>query len=607
MSISANYPNVRPSLLLDFANSQQLDPRVTFSRSTTAPYYDGKTSVLAEQNLQIYSQAIGGTGWSLNQITANLNNAVAPDGTTTMSQLIENVTTASHYLNLASGISFTSGLSYTISVYMQIGVGATAPSIMQVWANSFVATAYANFNISTNAVANTNNCTAVISQVGSSTIYRCSITITATSTTSTTNLGIAFTNNNSALGFVPSYLGVVTSDVKVWGFQLEQRSSVTAYNATTTSALTNYIPQLLTAPINAPRFDFNPTTGESFGLLIEQSSTNLLTYSQDFTNAAWNKARCSITPNANIALDGTQTMQLLVEDTTASNSHATFRTVTGFVSGTSYTFYAYIKPYGRTQANLAVSNTAFPSTTNVYFDISAGTIVSSTNATGTITAEGNGVYRCTLTATASASGSGDVYIQPAVSGSTIYTGNGYSGIYIWGAQLEALAFPTSYIPTTSAQVTRASDNASMTGTNFSSWYNQSQGTFYMDFKSIYSGSASPQTRLIYFSNNGQIPIYTNNGGNGVYSYDGTSASQQTGLTFGTRFQITSSYGSAGKQLVLNASAVATSTYNNAFANQANIYIGNDNAGTNQANGWIKKMAYYPIQVTASQSQALTGS
>jgi hypothetical protein len=61
----------------------------------------------------------------------------------------------------------------------------------------------------------------------------------------------------------------------------------------------------------------------------------------------------------------------------------------------------------------------------------------------------------------------------------LYTGDGYSGIYIWGAQLEAGAFPTSYIKTEASQVTRSADSASMTGTNFSEWYRQDEGTVYV--------------------------------------------------------------------------------------------------------------------------------
>ena len=79
-------PAINPSLNLDFANGKQLDPRITFSRNTVATYYDGKTTKLAEQNLLIYSQAIGGTGWTtINMGTLNGTNYTAPDGTLTAS------------------------------------------------------------------------------------------------------------------------------------------------------------------------------------------------------------------------------------------------------------------------------------------------------------------------------------------------------------------------------------------------------------------------------------------------------------------------------------------------------------------------------------------
>ena len=600
MSISANYPALRPALLLDFANSQQLDPRVTFSRSTTAPYYDGKTSALAEQNLQVYSQAIGGTGWSLNQISANLNNAVAPDGTTTMSQLVENVTTANHYVNLASGISFTSGLSYTISVYMQIGVGATAPSIMQVWANNFVATAYANFNISTNAVANTNNCTAVISQVGSSTIYRCSITITATSTTSTTNLGIAFTNNNSALGFVPSYLGVATSDVKVWGFQVEQRSSVTAYNATTTSALTNYIPQLLTAPINAPRFDFNPTTGESLGLLIEQSSTNLLLQSQ--FASVWTNTNTTSTQSANIAPDGTQTAIKLVE-----NSGLAYHNIQQTVSASNPIVSVYAKAGERSQIAFFVGGASigvgFNLLTGATTSISGYTAGSSTTS---ITAVGNGWYRCSMTFTGSVT---FVQIGIGSGGAGNYTGDGYSGIYIWGAQLEALPFPTSYIFTTSAQVTRASDKAVIL--NVSGIYNATQGTILT--QGTQNSSFGQNYPLASFSDGSLTnKLYIELYGAVTYGIVGNSATL-TGQSVGaikTPFKMALAAQTNDAQLCTNGTLNQSSSSLTMPPNISELDIGcfiNFGSQIRTYNGCISKIAYYPIRVTNTQLQSLTGS
>ena len=68
--------------------------------------------------------------------------------------------------------------------------------------------------------------------------------------------------------------------------------------------------------------------------------------------------------------------------------------------------------------------------------------------------------------------------------------NGTSGVYIWGAQIEAGAFATSYIPTVAATVTRAADSASMTGTNFSSWFNASEGTFVVESTEVEGAGSS---------------------------------------------------------------------------------------------------------------------
>ena len=601
MSITANFPNVFPSLELNFANSQQLDPRVTFSRSTTAPYYDGKTSVLAEQNLLLQSQFASNWTLSGGLSSLTLNATTSPDGTNTASQIIENANNTYHgiYQLALSGLSAG---TYTVSCFAKAGTNAYLIFNLYDTTNRL-----ASFNLSTGTLGTiTSGGTGVITSFGNG-WYRCSFTYTGTTGPNGTSLIIAMSNSDNLF----SYTGNAGNYIYIWGAQLEQRSSVTAYNATTTTAITNYIPQLLTAPINAPRFDFNPTTGESLGLLIEQSSTNLLTYSQDFTNAAWSKARCSITPNADIAPDGTQTMSLLVEDTN-TNSHPVYRTVTGFVSGTSYTETIYVKPYGRTQFNITFSNTAFPTTPYVTFDINAGTIVSAINgATGIITLVGNGVYRCTITATAGASGNGDVYIQPTVSGATNYTGNGYSGIYIWGAQLEALAFSTSYIPTTSAQVTRASDNASMTGTNFSSWYNQGQGTVYTEanyiggssasvnaYYSIDDGTTNNRLTTQIFSTNG-FAVVTNNSiqANLVFS----------GSTINTFYKQASSYANNNFIFSLNGQTALTSSSGLVPNNLTTLNIGKTFNANYYLNGRMKKFAYYPQSTTATNVQALTGS
>ena len=184
--------------------------------------------------------------------------------------------------------------------------------------------------------------------------------------------------------------------------------------------------------------------------LYLQGGNNLLSYSQQFDNAAWSKARCTITADTIVAPDGTTTADIIVEDTT-SNSHPVYRTLSGFVSGVTYTMSCYIKANVRTQANISLSNTAFNGF--VYFDLSSVTVLSSSNATGSITSVGNGWYRCSVVITAIASGNGDVYIQPALAGSNNYLGTGVNAINIWGAQLEIGSVASSYTPTTTAAIT----------------------------------------------------------------------------------------------------------------------------------------------------------
>jgi len=588
MSISANFPNLKPSFLADFANSQVLDSRITFSRSTTAPYYDGKTSVLAEQNLVVYSQLIGGTGWTYAgaNLTVATNATTAPDGTTTASTLTATGTSAQHATNLVTNTP-TSPNYQTLSVYAQAGTNNFVQLCYGVDAN-----AYANFNLSTGAVGTVGStATATITQVGSTTWYRCTVT-----TQSATAQGFFLLICTSATA-TRYESNTLTTSINLWGAQLEQRSSTTAYNATTTTAITNYIPQLLTAPINAPRFDFNPTTGESLGLLIEQSSTNLQLYSQSFDNAYWNKTNATITTTANIAPDGTQTMQLYVPNNGATIGSGTnlYKSVTLAAGSIAISVYAKAK-------ELTTFTLQDGSGNGGNFNLSAVTATNVGTAVATITSVGNGVYRCVATI-ASAGANPYWFFYPSAG-----TANGYNGIYIWGAQLEALAFPTSYIPTTSAQVTRASDNASMTGTNFSSWFNIAEGTIYSETSAyvlngtnwcISDGTSS--NRIL----SGFDATY-----NLFVSANGTTQAQITvgSFTANTFGKVAGVYKTNDFAVSLNSSTVGTDTLGIIpSVNQLQIGGGAGNASNSILNGRLKKFAYYPIRVTNAQLQALTGT
>ena len=91
------YPSIQPSLNLDFANAKTLDPRITFTRSTTGTYYDGKTVAKAEENLATYSEDFTQVAsWGATDTSVSGNTTTAPNGTSTADTLTASATTAAN-------------------------------------------------------------------------------------------------------------------------------------------------------------------------------------------------------------------------------------------------------------------------------------------------------------------------------------------------------------------------------------------------------------------------------------------------------------------------------------------------------------------------------
>lgn len=240
---------------------------------------------------------------------------------------------------------------------------------------------------------------------------------------------------------------------------------------------------LQTAAINAPRFDYDPSTLAAKGLLIEEQRVNLITYSGALDNAAWAKVRATVTANAITAPDGTLSADKLVEDSTAANNHQAFFSNTANTTYGAYAGSIYIKQGERryAQIRLTCSANGTPVLADIVVDTQSGTITATNNVLASgITNAGGGWWRVYLTQT-HATGSQvnlSVFISTVSSyqANPTYSGDGASGLYVWGAQLEAGAFPTSYIPTSGSQVTRAADICSITGASFSGFWNATEGT-----------------------------------------------------------------------------------------------------------------------------------
>jgi hypothetical protein len=217
-----------------------------------------------------------------------------------------------------------------------------------------------------------------------------------------------------------------------------------------------------TGKIQEVAIDEQRLVGNREGLLIEEQRTNDVIDSEDLTNAVWAKRGVSVTADDTNAPDGNTTADLLTESA-VGEGHRILQTFTT-VSGTTYALSAYVKANGRDFAQIFLGKAYTPANSSANFDLVNGTV---TQTGGGIISAGieavtQGFFRIHVTFEATASASGNSGVSLADSGAANYAadypGDGTSGIYIWGAQLEEGSFPTSYIPTAGTQVTRAADD-----------------------------------------------------------------------------------------------------------------------------------------------------
>jgi hypothetical protein len=360
-------------------------------------------------------------------------------------------------------------------------------------------------------------------------------------------------------------------------------------------------------PANSPRFDFDPISGESLGLLVEEQRTNLLLRSEEFDNAAWIKINTTVSSNDTIAPDGTVSADKIVGNsgqTTLDVRTSTFSVTSGQI----YTYSIFLKASEWDIVQIQFNSNIWEDTVpnqrpRVQVNLSTGEVISQILNSGySVTKYPNEYYKITLTAECVVSGTTAIENQLSQNG----TGDGTSGIYIWGAQLEVGSFPTSYIPTTTSTATRTADNASITGSNVESWYRQDEGTFISDSRILQSGV---KTQGVWGIGDGtnqislRSPQVTGDRFRGNIGNIFTVA-PGTGDTLLNTFKAAISYTSTvGRLQVGTASNEVTPSQ--LPINPNTFGVGNLGGGSTPLNGIIKQIVYYPVKLDNNILQTLT--
>ena len=654
MTIKALYPTVRPSLNLDFAKTKALDPRITFSRASTATFVgaDGliKTAasgaprfdhnpttgeslgLLVEEaraNLATYSDTAYAGGSNTTPYTAQ-----APNGTFTavaFAPPADSNSGGTHEKYLIGATTGTIAVGNTVTVYAKMKPGSALKFLIlrlhtSGWINYY--------NLETGEVTvSDSGMPGSMTSVGNG-WWRCRLT-------NNTSAGAAG-GVRTIVSTVPSIGNQTNGDpIYLWGLQNEAGSFPTSYIPTPAtftgraSTATFYDANgiIQTAASGAARSNaFLPDSNGVFrpvGLLLEAAGTNLLTYSEQFDNAAWVIFEGgTVTANTATAPDSTTTADTLAYDGANSKISITRATIGSLTIGTVYSQSFFVKVAGGGARYIQVWCTNGPTSGYANFDLNTSSVTQSTaNVTPFIQKLANGWHRIGF------SGATDVTNwQPRLSvvdSGTAGRNSGYSGttasLHIWGAQLETSPFPTSYIPTvastvtraadtsTSATATRAADVASITGTNFSSWYNQSQGTVFSRSASFSYANASTLPTTAHFTD-GTLNNYIRLNGAPSYVIRNftvtggviqTQANINTAPVNNTPYSIALGLSTNNTKLYADGNSGATiNPYSAPAVNR--LEIGNWVAqGNTYLNGTISRLAYYPVRLPDAQLQALT--
>lgn len=538
---------------------------------TTAGTFVGSNGLIqttpASINVLTFTQEFDNAAWVKAAMTVTANTTVAPDNTSTADKLVATAAAGGH--STYRGVTLTSGVSHTLSFYVK------AAEYSKVY---IVDVQNGRYNCTFDLAAGTAGTpggsytgkSAAITNVGNG-WYRCELSFTPTATEVTAPSVVGYPDTGATLNnFGVSYTGDGTSGIFAWGAQLELGSTATAYTRNN-------------GGLFPPRFEYDPVTLAPRGILIEEQRTNLILQSNSLTAAAgWANLSAGLAvavANDAQAPDGTNTATRL----TFGGTNTFWGSNVPSVAGTTYAGSVWIKTADG-GADFTIQLSHYPTGGGTTIDVTVNVTSSWTRVNAIFT---------TVTV-----GPGASYL--------VLRSNTTRAVHVWGAQFEAGAFATSYIPTVASQVTRTADVCTISAPMFAPWYNQNEGTWAFDFVSPVAGDRTAVNPSDGTNNNRMTIGFTASSPNNLAVFTGGALQALIG---------------AGTQVPGVPSKMAAAYRLNDFASTTNGAVpATDTSGTvptvNQLNvgslaiggalnGHIRRVQFYPFRASNNQLQALS--
>ena len=554
---------------------------LAFTRSNDTATRVGPDGLIEKvrTNRATYSQLFSNAAWTKGNVTLTASQA-DPNGGTSAFLVTDDATNDLHYFYQV--VTPQAG-EFTFSFY------AKANTLTHCGIRLYDGTIYdsAIFNLSNGTKGSGDGS---IESVGNG-WYRVSLTKTLTAVGAYFNVLLS---NGSSFVYSGS-----SQSIYVFGTQYES-GVITDYIATTAAVSVGPV-------ANVPRLDYLGSSCPR--LLLEPQRSNLALYSEQFDNAVWTKVQITTTANSSVSPDGYANADKIAINNGISGGYAYQSIAT--TSSTVYTSSFFIKAAGINFTKFYSNVTG--SYVTAVINLTTGAITNSGFAvTPTATNYGNGWWRVSYTET-SGGGSVPIYVEAgSTSNGGAITGNGTDGILIWGAQVEAGAYATSYIPTLGAAVTRGVDYPK--SASIPSLFGATEGTFLIEMTFDNKNS------------NGAIPLFLQSGSNSAYNYatyiqSGSSSvqlnvfnngSQQLYLsggnyTNGQTIKVAVAYKANDLAFYINGTQIGTGTPVSISSNLSFVQLGRyeDAADYFQYNGKISQLLLVKTRLTNAQLAELT--